>query len=697
MTRAARHSSIVTTTGLAGLLLLTAACSGGGQVAPPITAAEVQSGSLGYQQRLAINYYMLCDHSGDSLRCRGLHPLDTQEDGWMRYPGDFTTVSLGGLMLCGVQEGRVVCWGEDPSMEAESGSPEQALCNSHSFQGITGVRELAANDETACIVTEAGVVRCWGATLGPDFYDDPRSLDVLEGAHGVAVGSMHGCALTEDSVRCWGDPVGLPEDADLVAPLETYRVAVPDPVQVVAGDGFSCARSGDRRVFCWGYNSQGTLGRGELVDDQLHPAREIPGLRAVDLVASTDNVCARVEDGRSLCWGANTEGQLGLGHTRRVDTPTHVPALDGAVDVALAGETVCARFAEGGVRCAGNLASLLTGVSLEDLGPQQVAGVTATRLHLSERETCFSTSEGVRCVGDGGFLRRGQQEAASGWTPAGAITGDISDLSFHMRTACIRWQDGRVRCDDPRMPVDVSGTLAFAATGPNACFVDAAHRLHCWTRGTRAPAPTNLVDAASVAITLDRVCTVTTRGGVECRAWNPTLSTVASALTSSLTDVRALALGGQQTCAVRQGGQLACWDGVTPNTGEITGVTAVVYARRKMCVVQAGRVRCVRFELGVMSLEEPVPGVENVVELASGGDFLCARSANGEVRCWGRNLNSQLGVVPPTLRLAFTELSDAVVEPETPASFECQGTEEADDESEYGDEEYEEDFSGDGY
>ena len=72
-----------------------------------------------------------------------------------------------------------------------------------------------------------------------------------------------------------------------------------------------CALKRDGRVFCFGANSAGELGVGDLVDrpspalvDLPRPAREI---------ASRENhTCAILDDGALMCWGANAEGQLGL-------------------------------------------------------------------------------------------------------------------------------------------------------------------------------------------------------------------------------------------------------------------------------------------------------------------------------------------------------------------------------------------------
>lgn len=695
MTPTARYGSVASLSLLVACLTPLTGCGGSGQ-SRPLTAATVQRASLGFQHRLSLSTYMLCDSAGGGMRCRGLHALDTEEEGWMSYPGDYGLVSVGSLMHCGLQNGEVVCWGDDP-VDGSADSLHQALCIDQSFHGLTGVRELALHEDTGCVVTSTGVARCWGATLALEDYHDFGMYDVVRGAHGLAVGAAQGCALTASGVRCWGDPVGLP-DADEPLPAgRAYGVTVPDPAQVVVGDGFACARSTDRRVFCWGYDAHGTLGRGPLDPAEQHAPREVPDLRAVDLVSSSDNVCARTEQGQTFCWGGNTSGQLGLGHTRRVETPTHVPALDAAVDLALSAEAMCARFDDQSVRCAGDLTAVMAGHTIEVMGPQRLAGVVATRLHLSDHAACFSTAQGVRCVGGGGYLRRGHQEAAAGWAPTLPVAGDITDLALQSESPCVRLQDGRLRCDQHPFLVEQTGTLAFESRGSRACFVDAAHRVHCWVRG-RNEAPARLAgldDAVEIAMTLDRVCAITAGGSLVCRPWDPQRPTVASGLSSNLTDFVALAVSSNSTCALRQGGQVLCWDGVTPHSGEITGISALATASGQMCGIEGGRVRCLEFQQHAMSLGDPLPEIEGAVELASAANYFCARDGSGAVWCWGKNDSAQLGVLPPTVRLAFTALSDQEATPVDPASFACQGTVEYDGYETY--DEYGEEYEDDGF
>ena len=141
-----------------------------------------------------------------------------------------------------------------------------------------------------------------------------------------------------------------------------------------------------------------------------------------------------------------------------------------------------------------------------------------------------------------------------------------------------------------------------------------------------------------------------------------------------------LALGGSHTCVLLSNGKLRCWGegrfgalgySNPGNIGDDEGavaapdvpvgapVKAVAAGNTHTCVVlEDGRVRCWgrwhtlgfarppgslgKFDssfLGPTDIDVGAP----VVELAAGFSHTCARTADGAIRCWGRNNQGQLG------------------------------------------------------
>ena len=279
------------------------------------------------------------------------------------------------------------------------------------------VTQVATHSLHSCALLESGAVRCWGlganalpqsdgpavplaALLG---YGGPavHGADTPAGAGGdvplggaarsLCVGGLHACAALEDgTVRCWGsnshgqlgraggEDIGDDEPVDAVEPL---RFAEPI-AQVVCGTRHSCARSELGSVWCWGADSAppcgggiscwwGSVGAGILGagladggDSSEGPADSTAALTlggpARSLCAGPSQTCAVVDDGALVCWGANVDGELGLGHREPVgdDEPPHptgrVDVPFPVADVHCAEWLTCIRSRDGAMVCWGN-------------------------------------------------------------------------------------------------------------------------------------------------------------------------------------------------------------------------------------------------------------------------------------------------------------------------------------------------------
>lgn len=104
---------------------------------------------------------------------------------------------------------------------------------------------------------------------------------------------------------------------------------------VHAGSNTSCARWSHGKIQCWGENSRGQLGQGHtralgkdpMTSGEHIPALPLPDDAFIEDMWVGDSVCARTRDGRLFCWGDNTHGQLGLGHNQaQGDQPGEVSA-----------------------------------------------------------------------------------------------------------------------------------------------------------------------------------------------------------------------------------------------------------------------------------------------------------------------------------------------------------------------------------
>lgn len=271
---------------------------------------------------------------------------------------------------------------------------------------------LLGTERSACALTTAGQVFCWGSRIEgrtgdgqfmdcaiPDICESDLDLDdppVFFGELGpadnvdipggkvidLAAGNGFACAVTSDrNVSCWGRNtygqlgvdhttcVGttckpLIEQVDLGAAAGTV-------VQVAAGVNHTCVRldeASDNNVMCWGHGHVGQLGYGNLenVGDGLGMTPATRGRvplsgTATDLCTGTDVTCVVRTDGHVRCWGLNTNGQLGQeDEFNRGGSPETTPAklpdivLDTKVRKVRCGERhVCALTIDGAIKCWG--------------------------------------------------------------------------------------------------------------------------------------------------------------------------------------------------------------------------------------------------------------------------------------------------------------------------------------------------------
>jgi cysteine-rich repeat protein len=306
---------------------------------------------------------------------------------------------------------------------------------------------IAARQDVTCALLTDGSVRCWGFNGNGELglghtnalpISTPRMLGALDlggKATAISLGTNFACAVLEDgTVRCWGaNDTGQLGLGDLTKTLvsRTQRPSQYGPISfasraiaISCGSSHSCALLQGGTVQSWGNNPRGQLGLGTIVppndivgDSELPPT--VPavqlGTTANAIAAGASHSCARLDNGRIVCWGFNSFGQLGVGNALNVaDDEAAFPAgqvgLSSVTSVFAGSQHTCAILpAPGGLRCWGlNSAAQLGYPDLTNRGDSGTTTplnlpnlpIAATSVSIGGNFTCALLTTGeVRCWG----------------------------------------------------------------------------------------------------------------------------------------------------------------------------------------------------------------------------------------------------------------------------------------------------------
>jgi alpha-tubulin suppressor-like RCC1 family protein len=193
--------------------------------------------------------------------------------------------------------------------------------------------------------------------------------------------------------------------------------SVPNIAQAAPGAYHTCALATTGKVYCWGANWDGQLGLGDL-EDRLTP-RIVDRLENYSqLVANDYSTCGITTDGVLKCWGGNWNGLLGDGTTTSRLLPTVIDSGVSYSQVSAGGGHTCGITTAGVLKCWGRNTNgrLGDGTTVQRLLPTIIdSGVSYSQVSAGGGHTCGITSAGVlKCwggndegqLGDGTWSRR---------------------------------------------------------------------------------------------------------------------------------------------------------------------------------------------------------------------------------------------------------------------------------------------------
>jgi alpha-tubulin suppressor-like RCC1 family protein len=244
----------------------------------------------------------------------------------------FANLIAGYFHVCGVDFGGALwCWGGNAEAELGQGYSGADVTTAVQVPGLPPAVTTSSGTRQTCVADAQGRLFCWGgnsyAQVGVGMVSTAvtwatQVTGVAGPVSAVAAGMGGTCAITRGTLYCWGsNSSGQAGTGNLVSPV-AWPAALPATfftspvVEVAPGNAHTCARLADETVWCWGDNGVGQLGMGTVFRTapkySLYPRKVTDLTQPVrQILAGTSHTCARLADGAVLCWGLNNRGQLG--------------------------------------------------------------------------------------------------------------------------------------------------------------------------------------------------------------------------------------------------------------------------------------------------------------------------------------------------------------------------------------------------
>ncbi len=328
-----------------------------------------------------------------------------------------------------------------------------------------GALQLDSSGGHVCAVIAGGQVRCWGdnraGQLGDGTTVDRLVPVAVAGPAGdatdIALGGEHTCALLRSgNLRCWGSnargQLGIPGAGGSTSPVNVVA-AGGGIVSVATGSEHTCILKNSGTVLCWGANSNGQLGIGSTVDSTAPVTPTGLDHGVLRLATKGGHTCAVMIDRTIRCWGYNYFGQVGDGTSADRLVPTAVPNVADVDTVTAAGWRTCVLTLQAAVYCWGDIEHHVSDGGLDVFSPVPVlvGGFTGRPNALSDDGDSSCVVDelgGVQCWGDNDVGQLGDGTRNYRRVP-GYVVGlqnGVGQVAMGGGSACAMLVGGAVQC-----------------------------------------------------------------------------------------------------------------------------------------------------------------------------------------------------------------------------------------------------------
>ncbi len=345
--------------------------------------------------------------------------------------------------------------------------------------------QISSGSSETCGVTQGGDAVCWGGWPPPGIPETrlPTRLEGTPRLTTISVGFMSFCGLDgTGSAYCGGENSGGQLGLGYVNSYVrggTVKAAELARFSLISnGADYACGIATDSTAYCWGSNEYGQLGTSAALSERCKPTlttvpcastpvRVSPRLHFRDLAVAYQHTCGVLTDATIMCWGDNSDGELGNGSHESSATPVRVVSDARFSSVTVGGSHTCAVATDGRGYCWGSnkFGELGVGDSrgTHDV-PMAIAGDARFRTlsATGDNDTCGLTRSGsILCWG---------QSQAGGVSPLHTTDSSTS-------TAIDTWPCAR-------RPVSQGGGEQFVFLGRSLggamCALDRQGRPFCW-------------------------------------------------------------------------------------------------------------------------------------------------------------------------------------------------------------------------
>ena len=307
-----------------------------------------------------------------------------------------------------------------------------------------------------CVIASNNLAYCVGTTFSPFSSDQSSSLKQVKiGTSGSEIPSNstvkeivtagdHACLIASDNnAYCWGRG----NNGQLGNGVSTSTYISDSPVRVKIGVGDSeipsggiikkitalyesnCAIASNDLAYCWGSNTNGQLGIGSSINQDVPKqvkigtgGSEIPAGSRIDQIAGGEKfACAIASNNLAYCWGSNAYGQLGIGSTADQNVPkqvkigtsgSEIPSGTKITKISVGTSHVCVTASDNNAYCWGSNTSGQLGINstINSNVPKKInigingsnipAGSAIRGLNVYSNTSCFITSKNIQyCAG----------------------------------------------------------------------------------------------------------------------------------------------------------------------------------------------------------------------------------------------------------------------------------------------------------